>query len=98
MPRSRERFSVGSSKCRRLVDMARFPFFGNRGLRNRACNPKLQALDEKLQPVDQADFDDNAAALHTQIEEQAFAAAWAAGRAMSLEAVIQFALEEPTDG
>jgi hypothetical protein len=43
-------------------------------------------------PIEQANYD--LAAVRTALGEEAFAAAWAAGRAMSLEDAIALALDE----
>jgi tetratricopeptide (TPR) repeat protein len=44
-------------------------------------------------PVEQADVDSDLATIHTQLDEATFAAAQAAGRAMSMDEAIAFALE-----
>jgi DNA-binding CsgD family transcriptional regulator len=54
-----------------------------------------------LEPIDRADFDANAARARAKLGEQAFAAAWAEGRAMSMDQAIAHALEsvaEPAEG
>jgi hypothetical protein len=43
---------------------------------------------------DHPDKEHHAAAIPTQLDEAIFAAAWAAGRAMTLEQAIAYALEE----
>jgi predicted neutral ceramidase superfamily lipid hydrolase len=46
-----------------------------------------------IPPVDRADYDRILAAVRAQLDEQTFAAAWAEGRAMTLEQAIAYALE-----
>jgi predicted ATPase/DNA-binding SARP family transcriptional activator len=45
-------------------------------------------------PVDRPDYERAVAAARSQLAEAAFAAAWAAGRAMPLDAAVTFALED----
>jgi hypothetical protein len=45
-------------------------------------------------PIDRADREQQVAALRRSLGEEAFAAAWAAGQAMSLHEAVAFALEE----
>jgi predicted ATPase/DNA-binding SARP family transcriptional activator len=45
-----------------------------------------------LPPADRAEHDRNVAAVRASLDEEAFAAAWAAGRAMALEEAIDYAL------
>ena len=47
-----------------------------------------------LDPADQQEFDHYVAVVRNQLDETAFAKAWAEGRAMTLEQAIEFALEE----
>jgi DNA-binding CsgD family transcriptional regulator len=61
----------------------------------------LEATSGFLEPVDRADFDVNVATTRVRLGEQAFAAAWAEGHAMTMDEAIAYALElmpEPTDG
>jgi predicted ATPase/class 3 adenylate cyclase len=57
-----------------------------------------EALRERsgtpLQPSERADYDSALAAIRTALGEEAFAAAWAEGRAMSLEEAVRAALAE----
>ena len=46
-----------------------------------------------IDPYDRANHDRSLAALHTQLDEEAFKAAWEEGRAMSVEEAVEFALE-----
>ena len=45
-----------------------------------------------MDPIDRADYDRDVAAIRAQLDETTFAAAWAAGRALSLEQAIAEAL------
>jgi predicted ATPase/class 3 adenylate cyclase len=51
----------------------------------------------RLEPSDQKDFDHYVAVVREQLDEAAFAKAWAEGRTMTLEQAITFALEK-SDG
>jgi non-specific serine/threonine protein kinase len=57
----------------------------------------LQARGTHLSPSNRADYERNVAAARVQMGEEAFAAAWAKGQAMSLEQAIAFASEEHAD-
>jgi ferric-dicitrate binding protein FerR (iron transport regulator) len=46
-----------------------------------------------VEPGDRTEYDRNAAVARTQLGAQAFAAAWTAGRAMTMEQAIADALE-----
>jgi hypothetical protein len=48
-------------------------------------------------PGDLADYEQDIAEARAAIGEEAFAAAWEQGRAMSLEQVVAYALEEDED-
>jgi hypothetical protein len=48
-------------------------------------------------PQERSDYKGQVAATSAALGEQAFAAAWAAGRAMSLEEAVVFALREPSE-
>ncbi len=54
----------------------------------------LLAELKREDPVDFDDFERDVALARTQLGEEAFAAAWAAGRAMSLEEAVAYALKE----
>jgi hypothetical protein len=58
-----------------------------------AAEELFRTLSQKMQPVDQAEFDRNVTAARAQLDEAAFATAWAEGRAMSLPQAIEYALE-----
>jgi len=47
-----------------------------------------------LEPIHRVEYDRTVAAIQTQLNEAAFAAAWAEGRAMTLEQAIAYALSE----
>ena len=54
-----------------------------------------ERLQYRLDPADQIEFDRNVAAVRAQLTDDAFNAAWAEGRAMTLEQAIAFALSLP---
>jgi predicted ATPase/DNA-binding CsgD family transcriptional regulator len=54
----------------------------------------LEALGVGLQPADKLEVDRYQAAVREQLDEATFEAAWAAGRAMSLEEAVAYALGE----
>jgi tetratricopeptide (TPR) repeat protein len=53
-----------------------------------------EAMGAALAPVDRAEHDRSVVAARTGLGEEAFAAAWAEGRALSLEDAIKYALED----
>jgi tetratricopeptide (TPR) repeat protein len=59
-----------------------------------AAEGLLDTIGQKMQPVDQAEFDRSVAAARGQMEEAHFAGAWAEGQAMPLEQAIDYALEQ----
>lgn len=59
-----------------------------------AAEALRQVIHLPLPPLDRTDYERSIAALHTQLDETDFATAWAAGRAMTLEQVIELALDE----
>jgi hypothetical protein len=58
-----------------------------------AAEALREAQGRPLPPVERADYEREVGAVRAVLGEEAFAAAWAAGRAMTLEQVILFALE-----
>jgi predicted ATPase len=66
------------------------------GLREAMGAPGSHAVGAR--PADGVDDDPREAAARLGLGEEAFAAAWAAGRALSLEDAIAFALEETREG
>ena len=58
---------------------------------------QIQAIGSKVlcpvRPAERAEHDGSVAAVRTALGEKAFAAAWAEGRALSLEDAIMLALE-----
>ena len=58
-----------------------------------AADALREAMGTLIPPVYRADYDRSVAAARTQLGEQAFAAAWAEGRTMPLEQVIDDALK-----
>ncbi len=57
-----------------------------------AAEALLEASGLRLDDFDRADYDRNVATVRTQLGESAFAAAWAEGRAMTLEQAVAYAL------
>jgi tetratricopeptide (TPR) repeat protein len=53
----------------------------------------LRNSGARLQPIDEAAFDRSVTAARTALGEDAFAAAWAEGRAMTLQQAMTYALE-----
>ncbi len=51
-----------------------------------------EAIGTPVPPVDRAEYERNVAAVRAQMDEKAFAAAWAEGRAMTLEQATAYAL------
>jgi hypothetical protein len=59
----------------------------------RAAEELREASGHPLPPVMRAEYERNVAAARAQLGEEAFAAAWAAGRAMTVEQAIAYALD-----
>jgi predicted ATPase/transcriptional regulator with XRE-family HTH domain len=59
-----------------------------------AAKAPFDATGSYLLPPDRAEFDRNAAAANAQLGEEAFAAAWEAGQALTLDQAIAYALGE----
>jgi predicted ATPase/class 3 adenylate cyclase len=57
-----------------------------------------EAIGGRLPPADRAEHDRSVSAVRTALGEEAFTAAWAEGRTMSLDEAVSHALEEPADG
>ena len=55
----------------------------------------LDSMESSLEPADRTDYERALATTRAQLNEAVFAAAWAEGRAMTLEQAIAYALEEP---
>ena len=53
-----------------------------------------EANDIVIPPIDRAPYEGSVAAVRSQLDEATFAAAWAEGRAMTLEQAVAYALEE----
>ena len=53
-----------------------------------------EAIEDTRRPVEQVDVDRDFIIIRAQLDEAAFAAAYAAGRAMTLEQAVAYALEE----
>jgi predicted ATPase/DNA-binding SARP family transcriptional activator len=54
----------------------------------------LKLIGTSMNPFDQQQYEHNLSQLREQLEEVAFGAAWAKGRALTLEQAIEYALEE----
>lgn len=50
----------------------------------------------RMNPSDQKEFDDYVTIVRAQLDDASFAAAWAEGRAMTMEQAIAYALENGT--
>jgi predicted ATPase/transcriptional regulator with XRE-family HTH domain len=59
-----------------------------------AAKAPFEATGSLTQPVDRAEFDRNATAARAALGEDAFAAAWTAGQALTLDQAIAYALGE----
>lgn len=57
-----------------------------------AAESMREAIGASLPPVDRADYERNVALARAGLSEKAFAAAWAEGRAMTLEQAVEYAL------
>jgi hypothetical protein len=57
-----------------------------------------EAIGAPLPPNEHPEYERMVAAARARLGEDAFAAAWARGRTISLEQAIAFALEEPLPG
>jgi hypothetical protein len=62
-----------------------------------AAEALREVLGAPLPPDERADHDQAVHAMRTALGEEAFAAAWSAGRALPLEQAIALALEGPAD-
>jgi predicted ATPase/DNA-binding XRE family transcriptional regulator len=59
-----------------------------------AAKTPFDAAGDLLAPIDRAEFDRNVAAARAQLGDEAFAAAWQAGQAMTLEQAVAYALAD----
>ncbi len=57
-----------------------------------AAEALREALGTPVPPVNRAEYERNVRAMRAQIDEKAFAAAWAEGRAMTLQQATAYAL------
>lgn len=57
-----------------------------------------ESMGAPLPPVNKAEYDETVAAVRDKLGEQAYQAAWAQGRTMTLEQAIAYALEEKPTG
>ena len=63
-----------------------------------AAEALLESMGAVEDPVDLAEYEQGLAAAGAELDEEAFAAAWAEGQTMSLEEAINFALQPPGGG
>ncbi|MFQ5874043.1 MAG: tetratricopeptide repeat protein, partial [Dehalococcoidia bacterium] len=63
-----------------------------------AAEALCEAIGAPLSPADRADYDRDVSTVHAGLDEEAFAAAWAEGRAMTLEQAIAYALRKTDNG
>lgn len=61
-----------------------------------AADALRETIGQPLSPSERAGVDVDVATVRTALGDDAFTAAWAVGRAMSLEEVIAYALEDPS--
>ncbi len=54
---------------------------------------QFEAIGAAMWPADRLEYERSVAAVRSTLSEEAFAAAWAEGRAMTLEQAIAYALE-----
>lgn len=59
-----------------------------------ASRPMWESADGRLDPIDQEDYEREVTLARIELGEEAFAATWAEGQAMTLEQAIAYALEE----
>ena len=57
-----------------------------------AAEGQLETISEPIPPTERYDYDRNVASIRAELGEDGFAAAWAEGRAMSMEEAAEFAL------
>ncbi len=82
-----------------LADVAWGHAFSERAARMYGAAEGLrESIGAALPLADRLELDQNVSTVRSQIGKDAFAAAWDAGRAMTLEQAIKYALEEPAEG
>jgi hypothetical protein len=59
-----------------------------------AWEAAMERMGAATQPADMPDLERNIAAVRVQLDPEIFQAAWASGRALSLEQAVEFALEQ----
>ena len=62
-----------------------------------AAEELREIISSPLPPADRAEVDGYVAAVRDALDEEAFEAAWAEGRAMTIEEAIEYALDLPAD-
>ena len=63
-----------------------------------AATGQFEAIGAAMWPADRLEYERTVAAARAALSEEVFAAAWAEGRAMTLDQAIAYALEETTAG
>lgn len=63
-----------------------------------AAGALREATGTPLHPCDRPEYERDVTAVRTGLSEEAFTAAWAQGRAMTLEQAVEYALEETANG
>jgi non-specific serine/threonine protein kinase len=63
-----------------------------------AAERAREAKSTPLSPSERTEYEPGVTAARTALGESAFAGAWSAGRALTIEQAVQYALEERTDG
>ncbi len=58
-----------------------------------AVEALLTGIEVRLEPAEHAEFTRNVAMVRTRLNADAFATAWAEGRAMTLEQAIEYSLQ-----
>ena len=58
-----------------------------------AAEAPREIIGAPVPPVDRAGYDSQVAAMRSQLDEARFAAAWAEGRAMTIEEAVEYALQ-----
>jgi hypothetical protein len=59
-----------------------------------AWEAAMERMGAAAQPADMPDLERNIAAVRAQLDPEIFQAAWANGRALTLEQAVEFALEQ----
>src|SRR5262249_21298155 len=107
-PRAAALFRESLSLCAELGDRRSIAgcLEGLAGVAGRTAHPERaaclfgaaaalqEAIGARLHSADLAEYNDNVALVQSQLAREAFAAAWAAGRALTLDQALAYAAEE----